>query len=211
MSPTGAATALPMFPLQSLLLPATVVPLHVFEPRYRALVGHCLEGDGALGTVLIERGSEVGGGDQRFAVGTRARLVAAEATADGRWLVVVAGESRLRVSRWLGESPFPRAEVEDLPEQPDPEAAARLGPLAGQVLRAHRLRAELDGEAAPAALPELDADPAQALWQLIALAPLAVLDHQRLLELDGAAERARALARFLDEELAVLARRRDQG
>ena len=56
---------LPMFPLGTVLLPGAVLPLHVFEPRYRQLVQDCLAGEPEFGVVLIERGSEVGGGDQR--------------------------------------------------------------------------------------------------------------------------------------------------
>jgi Lon protease-like protein len=81
-----------MFPLGTVLFPGGVVPLHVFEPRYRALTGYCLERDERLGIVLIERGSEVGGGDVRFRVGTRGVIARAQALPDGRWLVVVVGE-----------------------------------------------------------------------------------------------------------------------
>ena len=48
------------------LLPGAMLPLHVFEDRYRALVEHCLDHEGEFGVVLIERGSEVGGGDAQF-------------------------------------------------------------------------------------------------------------------------------------------------
>ncbi|MET1002223.1 MAG: LON peptidase substrate-binding domain-containing protein, partial [Acidimicrobiia bacterium] len=51
-----------MFPLGSVLFPHALLPLHVFEPRYRVMMRHCLEGDKEFGVVLIERGSEVGGG-----------------------------------------------------------------------------------------------------------------------------------------------------
>src|SRR4051812_26706984 len=61
------AKPLPMFPLGTVLFPHAVLPLHVFEPRYRALVETCLHSDGRFGVVLIERGYEVGGGDARFA------------------------------------------------------------------------------------------------------------------------------------------------
>ena len=64
-----------MFPLGSVLFPHAVLPLHVFEPRYLALVERCLAGDQEFGVVLIERGSEVGGGDVRFSVGTVTRIV----------------------------------------------------------------------------------------------------------------------------------------
>ena len=62
---------LPMFPLSAVLFPHSSMPLHVFEPRYRELMRDCLAGDGRFGIVLIERGSEVGGGDERSTLGTR--------------------------------------------------------------------------------------------------------------------------------------------
>ena len=75
---------LPMFPLGSVVLPGVAIPLHVFEPRYRALVMTCLTEDRLFGSVLIERGSEVGGGDVRANTGTLVRLLEAEETPDGR-------------------------------------------------------------------------------------------------------------------------------
>ncbi len=67
-----AGTRLPMFPLSAVLFPYASMPLHVFEPRYRALMRDCLAGDPRFGVVLIERGSEVGGGDQRSSRGRAA-------------------------------------------------------------------------------------------------------------------------------------------
>ena len=98
-----------MFPLQSVLFPNAVLPLHVFEPRYRELTEACLQGDGRFGVVLIERGKEVGGGDSRFSVGTVARIVEAARTPDGRYLLATVGSERLRVRRWLADDPYPRA------------------------------------------------------------------------------------------------------
>src|SRR5580658_2819799 len=71
------STRLAMFPLGTVLVPHGVLPLHVFEPRYRVLMFDCLRGTREFGVVLIERGSEVGGDDQRFAVATVARIEAA--------------------------------------------------------------------------------------------------------------------------------------
>ena len=59
-----------MFPLEGVLFPYGVMPLRIFEPRYRAMIELCLRGDGRFGVVLIERGSHVGGGDARFDFGT---------------------------------------------------------------------------------------------------------------------------------------------
>ncbi|MEY3360946.1 MAG: hypothetical protein RL531_665, partial [Actinomycetota bacterium] len=90
-SPGELIEGLPMFPLGTALLPGAMLPLHVFEERYRALVEHCLARDGEFGVVLIERGSEVGGGDRRFAVGTLARIVEAGRFPDGRYALVATG------------------------------------------------------------------------------------------------------------------------
>src|ERR1700680_541599 len=94
---------LPMFPLGSVLFPAAMLPLHIFEPRYRVLMFDCTR-EGAepeFGVVLIERGTEVGGADQRFGIGTVARIVEAGELPDGRWLVNAIGTVRVTVDRWL--------------------------------------------------------------------------------------------------------------
>jgi len=103
------AKPLPMFPLGTVLFPHAVLPLHIFEERYSALVETCLRGDGRFGVVLIERGYEVGGGDSRFDVGTVARIVEAARTPDGRYLLATIGTDRLRIKKWLDDDPFPRA------------------------------------------------------------------------------------------------------
>ena len=69
---------MPMFPLGQPLLPGAVLPLHVFEPRYRQLVQDTLADDvnpPEFGVTIIERGWEVGGGDHRGMIGTVARIV----------------------------------------------------------------------------------------------------------------------------------------
>src|ERR1700691_5047507 len=95
-----------MFPLSALLYPHALIPLHVFEPRYRALTRDCLAGDARFGVVLIERGAEVGGGDQRMAVGTCAVITKAAALSDGRWMLLVQGDKRIRVGEWLDDDPY---------------------------------------------------------------------------------------------------------
>ena len=117
---------MPMFPLGAVLFPGGVLPLHVFEPRYRRLVQDLLDGEPEFGVTLIEKGSEVGGGDQRSAVGTVARLVRVAEMPDGRYAIVSVGVRRIRVVRWLEDDPYPRAEVEDWPDDraPDPDGPA---------------------------------------------------------------------------------------
>jgi uncharacterized protein len=197
-----------MFPLGTVLFPHTAIPLHVFEPRYRALTGYCLERDKRLGVVLIERGSEVGGGDVRFAIGTQGVIAEASALPDGRWLIAVVGERRIRVDRWLGEEPFPRADVTVLHEDEAPTGRSR----AARDLVVERLRryAELASgldEWPPGFLPHLSDDPALLAWQVGGLGLLGPVDCQRLLEADGVDARLDLLAGLLDDEIAVLALR----
>lgn len=180
---------LPMFPLGTVLFPHAVLPLHVFEERYRALVADCLRTGPEFGVVLIERGSEVGGGDARFGVGTVARIHEATPLPDGRWVLVTYGTRRIRVQTWLPDDPYPLALVEELPEPRLPDIALRaVEDAARLVRRALTLKAEL-GEPAPTPRFELDDDVHAALWQLAALAPLNPVDHQRLLETADPEER----------------------
>jgi Lon protease-like protein len=124
-----------MFPLGTVLVPGAPLPLHVFEPRYQAMVQHCLASDREFGVVMITRGSEVGGGDLRTDVGTVARIVEAARLVNGRWALRCIGIRRIRVLRWLDDDPYPRAEVVDWPDQvdTDPDALAVLDTLVGRV------------------------------------------------------------------------------
>ncbi len=172
---------LPMFPLGSVLFPSLVLPLHVFEERYRTLMRDVLAGDREFGVCLIERGSEVGGGDHRSAIGTVATVQEAAELPDGRWAAVTVGTRRIRVTEWLPDDPYPRADVEDLPD-PRPSSAETelLDPVTASVRLALEKVAML-GESANASTSDLADDPVLASYQLAALAPLSTIDQQRLL------------------------------
>jgi hypothetical protein len=194
-----------MFPLGTVLMPYAVLPLHVFEPRYRALVRDVLDGDQEFGIVLIERGSEVGGGDVRFEVGTLAHVVQFAPLADGRFALAVVGAARLKIERWLPEDPYPRAEVLELPEVDDragDSTALRAAALDGlrEVLA---LAAQLPGST-EVAMPDVATDPAQAAYEIAAFAALGPLDAQRVLELPDPSSRLSTLRAHLDETAMVL-------
>lgn len=194
----------PMFPLGSVLVPSAGLPLHVFEPRYRALVRDCLAGDREMGVVLIERGSEVGGDDRRSAVGTVARIVDAAELPDGRWALVAVGTRRVRVQRWWPDDPYPVAEVVDWPDPaPGPEHADLLRGALARLRRVLALSAEAGDEAAPATI-ELSDDPVLAGYQATAVAPLGPLDRQRLLCAPSPEERLSLLSELLEDAAIVL-------
>ena len=177
--------ALPFFPLGTVLLPGEIQPLHVFEERYRALVRDVRAADGRFGVALIERGSEVGGGDVRSDVGTVARIEHAEEYPDGRWGLVVMGTERVRVVRWERDEPYPRAVVEpfeDVPEDPGSIGAdrARLRARLGHVLA---LASEA-GLRVPPLPPDVDGVD-EGVWALAAVVPIGPFDRQRLLAADS--------------------------
>ena len=211
---TEAATKA-MFPLGMVLLPTMVVPIHVFEPRYRQMTRDCLEGDREFGVVLIERGSEVGGGDVRTHAGTVATIIEAQEFPDGRWGLVVGGTRRIRVSRWLEDDPYPRAEVQDWPDgdeqdAADPTVLAALPSVTAAWRRVLALQAEL-GTPGPPATFEVSDDPRTAAWQLSALSPLGPLDRQRLLTADNTAHRLSQLGDLLADLEEMLRARIEMG
>ncbi len=197
-----------MFPLGSVLVPTAVLPLHVFEPRYRQLTKDCLAGDGEFGVVLIERGSEVGGGDVRGDVGTVAKIVESAEMEDGRFALIAVGVRRIKVVRWLADDPYPLAEVDEFPDGPDVEGdlAVAVDATIGPLRRLLALRAEMGEPAAPATV-DIDDDPHVAGFQLAALAPVGPADRQRLLTAPTMTERVQLVAALVDEQLDDTARR----
>ncbi|MEW6475423.1 MAG: LON peptidase substrate-binding domain-containing protein [Actinomycetota bacterium] len=204
-----AARRLPMFPLGTVLMPFAHLPLHIFEPRYRALVKDVLAGDGEFGVVLIERGQEVGGGDVRFAVGTVARIVQTAELPDGRWLLDAVGTERFRVTEWLPEDPYPLAMVEaidDAPDETDGEATERRNAVERLLRQVLALQVEL-GMPAPSAVRTLDENPAVAAFEAALLSPIGPMDAQRVLEAPSTVARLTLLETVLQDAKEILERR----
>lgn len=195
---------MPMFPLGSVLLPNGVLSLHVFEPRYRALVTDCVAAEHhEFGVVLIDRGSEVGGGDVRRQVGTVARMVQVAEVDDGRFAVIAVGVARMRVREWLVDDPYPLAEIDvwpDLDEPPDLDEL--LGLVTQRTRRAAALAVELGDDAADPSSDIAD-DLLTASYQLAALAPIGPADVYSLLSAAGPVARLTALAALLDDVEAI--------
>jgi Lon protease-like protein len=198
-------TRLPMFPLSAVLFPHASMPLHVFEPRYRQLMHECLEGDPRFGVVLIERGSEVGGGDQRAGLGTRGVITRAAESPDGRWVLEVRGEAVVVIETWLPDDPYPQALVREPEPEPVPRPAGEgetlLDDATQRVRRARAVLAEHGGGPAldPGLVLDGGGDREVAAWQLCAVAPVNAYDAQRLLAADGAAARLALLVELMDD------------
>lgn len=204
---------LAMFPLGSVLLPGELLPLQVFEPRYRQLVIDLLAddvNDPEFGVTLIERGHEVGGGDQRSEVGTVARVVRIDAIDEARYALVAVGVRRIRVNSWLPDDPYPLADVEDWPDESsggtgtdDGDLDTRIAASRVRVEAARRLAVEV-GDLAEAEFPELGDDPTLATYHLVSLAPVGAADRLRLLAAETPTARLDLLDEALDDAEAVL-------
>jgi len=198
-----------MFPLGTVLLPFAHLPLHIFEPRYRALVKDVLAGDGEFGVVLIERGQEVGGGDVRFGVGTVAKIMQTAELPDGRWLLDAVGTERFRITEWLPDDPYPLAMIESLDDGPsdtDAEAAERRTAVERLLRQVLALQVEL-GFPAPSAVRTLEENPAVAAFEAAVLSPIGPMDTQKVLEAPSTVARLALLEALLTEAREFLSNR----
>jgi Lon protease-like protein len=210
-----------MFPLGMVLLPGGVLPLHVFEPRFRDMVRDCLSDDGEpeFGQVLISRGWETGGGDDRVMVGTVAQMLQVEAIDENRYGLIAVGTRRIRINSWLPDDPYPVADVDDWPDEaPDaPGLAVNVAAsharvraaraLAAQVaaqLDDQLLAADLGDEPTASGDDDVSDDPLLASYHLATLAPIGPADRFRLLAAPGPAQRLDALDEILDDVEAML-------
>lgn len=203
---------LPLFPLENVvLLPEGVVPLHVFEPRYRQLTEDALAGDRRIGMIAVrpEAAHGMAGAPQLFAIGCAGFVTEHQRLADGRFHLLLQATERFRVLRELPAEPnrlYRLAEVEKLAEDVGDEAAAG---------RARERVVELLERLAERTLgPDRALDTAQlralGLAQLAAGVAQSVLlptrEKQALLEAQTLAERLERLAAALDFHLALLDR-----
>ena len=204
-----------MFPLGNVVLPGEMVPLHVFEPRYRRLVLDCLaipEGRPEFGVALIERGSEVGGGDDRTSVATAARIVRVDPLDGGRFALVTIGTRRLSVLEWLPDDPYPIADVDDWPDTVDDDAEhqSAIAAMTSRVDDVRQLAVEVEQASKPktatrpATARKLSSDVVLATYQLAARSPIGPADRHRLLQAPSVAVRLEMLAEALDDVEAML-------
>lgn len=154
--------------------------------------------------VLIERGFEVGGGDQRFPIGTVAAVERVSSAADGRIRLLARGRERFEVVRWLDEDPYPRAEVRLLPTLAcDDEHAAQLEETERVVRRALAVMSEYRTDLWPADV-ELSEDPVVKSWQLAGIAPLGTLDQFAVLRSSSVSELLKRTALLTTEAVDLL-------
>jgi uncharacterized protein len=199
-----------MFPLEVAMLPGEELPLQVFEPRYTALVQHCLATDDpAFGVVLISAGREVGGGDARSDVGAMAHITEWADAGDGRYRLRCVMAERLRVLEWLPDDPYPRATVEPWPDEPggpvDIDAIRdiedRMIALFQRIATARG--ADVDGRDIVHGADE-SGDAAMWLYALTTRLPFGQADRYAVLAAPTVADRVAALSEAVDTATAMV-------
>jgi Lon protease-like protein len=180
-----------LFPLELVLVPTERVPLHIFEPRYKELIGECLERDEEFGIVLTKPSGDV------HHVGTRAAVVEVlQVLADGRLHVVVEGRARFRLLEVDHERSFATATIEELVDDDDPPEPAELE----RALDAFRRLQETvgaPGEPPDPASPRFD-------YEVIARIDFSTESKQELLELTSPRLRVARLGELLDRAIEAL-------
>ena len=102
---------LPLFPLLVVLYPGMHLPLHIFEERYKRMIGECVETKTPFGVVLVRRGHKAAGPTRIHPIGTLARIEEVHRLEDGRMNILAVGEHRFVIRRIVQELPFMRASV----------------------------------------------------------------------------------------------------
>jgi Lon protease-like protein len=155
---------LPLFPLNVVLFPHMALPLHIFEPRYRQMIGDCLEEGHSFGVVAIREGSETGPATP-YDVGTLAKIVRIDRLDDGRMNLLVMGASRFEIVQTADDRSYLRGQIRLIPEAGDDlDSTARLTETTAITFRAysnllHELVGRQPDDAEPPMEPELLAEP----------------------------------------------------
>ena len=175
---------LPLFPLDLVLFPGATLPLHVFEPRYKEMIGECLEQKLSFGVVRAQENAIA-------EVGCTAEIIeVSKRYDDGRLDIITEGRRRFQVTQLDEERAFLRGELDYFDDEPAAAAPAQVE----DAIRLHlQLMALITNDQ-----PELDpADPLLS-FQLAADLPLDLDFKQTMLGMRSEAERIPALVKYFE-------------
>ncbi len=207
---------LPLFPLQTVLLPGTPLPLHIFEPRYRQLTVDLITGalpDKRFGVIALAPSTEVEvtSREQLQVIGCAAVLRQAKRLPDGRFDIVTVGERRFRLLAVDASSaPYLLGAIEWVPDAPatipgQRNATATIGSLADAARAAYRRYCQAAWHQGEWSEPADDTEVAELAHRLAGDCLLPLEDRQRLLEETRPLHRLRLVGRLLNREAGILA------
>lgn len=127
---------LPLFPLSTVLFPGQLLPLHIFEDRYKIMINECMRREAVFGVVLIHEGSEVGKTATPFDIGTLARIRRTDQTEEGDINLVCLGEARFKILELNHDYPYLAARVEIWPWKPlEPDEIVSMSLILKELLK----------------------------------------------------------------------------
>ncbi len=186
---------LPLFPLQAVLLPEEILPLHIFEERYKDMIGDCVDRKEPFGIVLIKEGLEVGDPAVPFQIGTTADIVNVEHLTEGRMNIMTRGHQRFETAEVVQRSPHVVGQIrylEELAGEVSAELAAEATNQYSDFIR--NLSALAGGWTAHAEVPK---DPIGLSYGIASNLDLPTSTRQELLELPNAQARLEILLPLL--------------
>lgn len=195
---TDNARELPLFPLNTVLFPSLPLPLHIFEERYKLMIGTCVVTDNLFGVCLIKEGVEVGGPAEPFEIGTVARIAEVERLPDGRMNLMTFGQRRFRLEELIQREPYLVGRVVVLEPDGEPAADELVTDVADRLL--HYLR-DVRGAARLPDRAELVADVDRLSYLAAATLGLPARERQSFLETDSAADRLQQARDLLRREI----------
>ncbi|MGQ0798158.1 MAG: LON peptidase substrate-binding domain-containing protein [Methanobacteriota archaeon] len=186
---------LPLFPLNAVLFPGTSLPLHIFEPRYREMVGRCLEHGETFGIALLVDGDEGAQPGTPHRIGTEAAIIASRRYPDGRYDIVVEGRRRFETVQLDRTRKLLRADVEFWKEVPG-HGADEIAQVVAALVEGAVEAIEVKGQAV---VDETwrDLDASSLSYRVASVLPTTDEVKQELLEIPDAAARLRREAKLL--------------
>jgi|SRR5450755_1189390 uncharacterized protein len=193
-------STLGLFPLSTVLVPGATLRLHIFEERYKQMIGECIAARRAFGVLLDRERRETGDELDPVDIGTAAEIQEVSLLPEGRLFIVTRGTRRFRVERVICKQPYWSAEVEFMDEPVGNAAAAsRLRASAVDHFKDY-LRALLPAPEPDVDRIELPDDAALSSYLIADAMQVDAAAKQRLLEARSAADRLRDEVLILDRE-----------
>jgi Lon protease-like protein len=193
-------TMLPLFPLNTVLFPGQLLPLHIFEARYRQMIGECIQTGTPFGVVLIREGEEVDESAEPCDVGTTAHIVQVERLDDGRLDIMCVGHARFRIQQTYHDRPYLRGSIELWPWTPFDQGLNRppIDQVRHRLDRYIKILAEITHSDVKVDLPD---DAAALANMAAAVLQVSVAEKQQLLTTHSIGDLLDQIAVLLQREL----------
>ncbi|MCW3097627.1 MAG: hypothetical protein JWL77_3245 [Chthonomonadaceae bacterium] len=209
--PPARIYTLPLFPLNHVLFPQFLLQMHIFEERYLAMIGSCIDRNEPFGVVLIQEGEEVGAPAVPHSVGCVVQIQKVERLDDGRMHLIAAANGRFRILEYMeAELPYLVGRVEDVEDLPETregleESVTELTELFRRYLtlladRARMIQPDL----------ELPSDPSLLSFCVAYIIQVPLIAHQHLLESTDARQRISDELDYLREHVTTLESEREE-